>query len=199
MNTSYGNDILTPDYTYLADRISVDFEELHHRWSQTLANLMRESAESILGARYDMDFSGGRRHGFRESYPEIYWDTPFGLVLLSCGEPVAWVGFTFNRKRNRITIHQVQGRWGYKNTLRPIYFEQFLFRAVIDVAAVCRVKRVWVRPAQMHMWYWRPYNACSSYERKKIRRRMRRRYNETPRRCGFASRLFYFHYLVDSS
>ncbi len=116
-------------------------------FNKILASHLKKSQE--ITHSYGIRFHAGRETGQYDSYPEIYWETQFGFVLYvrssSTNVPVAFIGF--DKKSTYLLVRQVQGVLSMKEYLRPLHYEQLLYRTVILFGQELGVKEIRVIPS----------------------------------------------------
>ena len=123
------------------------FREVRVLFNEMLSSHIKKSQK--ITESYGIDFHAGREVGRCAPYPEIYRDTQFGFVLyvrsVSSNIPIAFIGF--DKKSTYLFVRQLQGVPGMKEYLRPLHYEQLLYRAVVLFGRKLGVKEIRVLPS----------------------------------------------------
>ena len=158
-------------------------------FSGMLASHVKESQE--ITESYGIYFHAGRKVGYDEMFPKIYWETQFGFVLyirsMSTNVPIAFIGF--DRKSKYLLIRQVQGVRGMKEYLRQIYFEKLLYRVVILFGRYLGVEEISVLPASRSDYHPSKNDHIPDDflppEYLRLKTRFHIVYNKISQQCGF--------------
>lgn len=141
--------------------------------------------------RYKLILSSAREIGRRAPYPAIYFETHLGFILcvLEGAETIPVAAIGFEKKGRHLVVRQVQGMKGAKEYLRPLHWEQLLYRAVILFGRSLKLETIQVFPAQRSDYH--PANNADAHEELPLKecwaraQRMHLIYDIAPAKCGF--------------
>jgi len=170
--------------------------QFRKRWPEVTKKILQEELPRWIKKEkagtenlYSVDISLGKSHGRRPPYNrEIYWDAPYGIVLLHETVPVACIGFDFGRQN--IYIKQIQGVREKQTILSGIRWERLLIEIVIRCGKHFGFKNIRILRAKENFYYFRDYDPDEVYGPKNYiprNRRLEMRYDVTAERRGFTT------------